>query len=81
MSSDPCSFSKPSECVCTHISWFVDILFAKQILDCRVELEFDVKKNGVRNLVRRAVFICLVTLYFLLLNRHILTEEIKILPQ
>ena len=50
--SDPCSFSKPSECACTHISWFVNVLFDKQILDCRAELDFEVKEHGDKNLVR-----------------------------
>lgn len=50
---DPCSFSKPNECRCTHISWFVNVLFEKQILDCRAELDFEVKENGVKKLVRR----------------------------
>ena len=50
--TDPCSFSEPSQCTCTHISWFVNVLFEKQILDCRAELEFEVKENGVKTLVR-----------------------------
>ncbi|KAJ7352910.1 Leukotriene A-4 hydrolase [Desmophyllum pertusum] len=49
--ADPCSFSKPSECRCTHISWFVNVLFEKQILDCRAELDFEVKENDVKKLV------------------------------
>lgn len=49
--SDPCSFSAPSECECTHINWFVNILFEKHTLDCRAELEFEVKKNNVEKLV------------------------------
>lgn len=57
--SDPCSFSAPSECECTHINWFVNVLFEKHILDCRAELEFDVKKNNVEKLVGMAlVFDC-----------------------
>ena len=50
--ADPCSFSDPSQCTCTHISWFVNVLFEKQILDCRAELDFEVKENGVKTLVR-----------------------------
>ncbi len=50
--ADPCSFSKPNECTCTHIKWFVNVLFEKQILDCRAELDFEVKENGVKQLVR-----------------------------
>lgn len=49
--SDPCSFSTPSECVCTHISWFVNMLFEEHVLDCRAELEFEVKKNNIKELV------------------------------
>jgi len=30
----------------------VNVLFEKQILDCRAELEFEVKENGVKTLVR-----------------------------
>ena len=57
--SDPCSFSAPSECECTHINWFVNVLFEKQILDCHAELEFEVKKNNVDTLVSMAlVFDC-----------------------
>lgn len=57
--SDPCSFSAPSECECTHINWFVNVLFEKHILDCRAELEFEVKKNNVEKLVSMAlVFDC-----------------------
>ena len=57
--SDPCSFSAPSECECTHINWFVNILFEKHTLDCRAELEFEVKKNNVEKLVSMAlVFDC-----------------------
>ena len=52
--SDPCSFSAPSECECTHINWFVNVLFEKHILDCRAELEFEVKKNNVEKLVSMA---------------------------
>lgn len=51
--ADPCSFSKPDECVCTNISWFVDLLFDKHVLDCHAELDFEVKENGVKNLVRQ----------------------------
>ena len=50
--ADPCSFSEPSQYTCTHISWFVNVLFEKQILDCRAELDFEVKENGVKTLVR-----------------------------
>ena len=53
--SDPCSFSAPSECECTHINWFVNVLFEKHILDCRAELEFEVKKNNVEKLVSMAL--------------------------
>lgn len=57
--SDPCSFSAPSECECTHINWFVNVLFEKHILDCRAELEFEVKKNNLEKLVSMAlVFDC-----------------------
>lgn len=49
--SDPCSFSEPEDCICTYIKWFVDVLFDKHILDCRAELDFEVKGNGVENLV------------------------------
>ena len=57
--SDPCSFSAPSECECTHINWFVNVLFEKYILDCRAELEFEVKKNNLEKLVSMAlVFDC-----------------------
>lgn len=49
--SDPCTFSEPKECICTYIKWFVDVLFDKHILDCRAELDFEVKGNGVENLV------------------------------
>lgn len=48
--ADPCSFSKPDECLCTNIRWLVDVLFDKHILDCRAELDFEVKENGVTNL-------------------------------
>ena len=51
--SDPCSFSEPNDCICTYINWFVDVLFDKHILDCRTELDFEVKGNGVKNLVRK----------------------------
>ena len=50
--ADPCSFSDPSQFTCTHISWFVNVLFEKHILDCRAELDFEVKENGVKTLVR-----------------------------
>ena len=50
--ADPCSFSDPSQCTCTHISWLVNVLFEKRILDCRAELDFEVKENGVKTLVR-----------------------------
>ena len=57
--SDPCTFSSPSECECTHINWFVNVLFEKHILDCRAELEFEMKKNNVEKLVSMAlVFDC-----------------------
>ena len=57
--SDPCTFSAPSECECTHINWFVNVLFEKHILDCRAELEFEMKKNNVEKLVSMAlVFDC-----------------------
>lgn len=49
--ADPCSFSEPSQYTCTHISWFVNVLFEKHILDCRAELDFEVKENGVKTLV------------------------------
>lgn len=49
--SDPCTFSEPEDCICTYIKWFVDVLFDKHILDCRAELDFEVKGNGVENLV------------------------------
>ena len=54
--SDPCSFSKPDEYVCTNISWFVDLLFDKHVLDCHAELDFEVKEYGVKNLVRQFHF-------------------------
>ena len=57
---DPCSFSKPNQCLCTYISWFVDVLMDKKILDCRVQLEFEVKEDGVKKMVRFDVnFICM----------------------
>lgn len=48
---DPCSFSRPNQCLCTNISWFVDVLIDKKILECRVQLEFEVKKDGVKKMV------------------------------
>ena len=61
--ADPCSFSKPSQCTCTNISWFVNVLFEKQILDCRAELDFEVKENGVKTLVRFEDFVCVVNIF------------------
>lgn len=48
---DPCSFSRPNQCLCTNITWFVDVLIDKKILECRVQLEFEVKKDGVKKMV------------------------------
>lgn len=33
------------------MSWFVDVLIDKKILECRVQLEFEVKKDGVKKMV------------------------------
>ncbi|XP_031566571.1 leukotriene A-4 hydrolase-like [Actinia tenebrosa] len=50
MAVDPCSFSSPNECICTKISWFVNVDFETHILDCNVDLQFSVKKDGITRL-------------------------------
>ncbi|XP_001625593.2 leukotriene A-4 hydrolase [Nematostella vectensis] len=49
--SDPCSFSRPEECLCTNITWNVSVDFASKVLVCDVELDFLVKKDNVASLV------------------------------
>ena len=48
---DPCSFSNPNECVCTKISWFVDVNFDTHILECIADLTFEAKQDGIKKLV------------------------------
>ena len=59
---DPCSFSRPNQCLCTNISWFVDVLIDRKILECRVQLEFEVKKDGVKKMVSFDVILIRVSI-------------------
>ena len=49
--ADPCSFANTDECVCINISWFAKVLFDEEHFECKAQLEFEIKKDGVQNLV------------------------------
>jgi len=51
MATDPCSFANANECVCTHISWFVNVNFDTHILECVADLTFEVKQDRVKTVV------------------------------